>query len=209
MAAFSKESRTDNILNMRYLFIAISWTLSFILQKKKIVYFCSFYGQYNDNPKYISLKLHELYPEYNIIWAHSILCHELLPDYVKKAEFRSFMIMSILPYIVMFYINGNKKIKKCVIAFSIIGFVYLLSQEVVLALFDKTETSNDTKLGMFANYDVAFSNIRTLLLGDGLDSYFYTERGRVNNTELTYFELLRRFGLWGTIAYIFLMFKPA
>lgn len=44
-------------------------------------YFSSFGGQYSDNPKYISLKLHELAPEIKIFWAVSDDCRDVLPEY--------------------------------------------------------------------------------------------------------------------------------
>ena len=54
--------------------------------EKKVV-FDSFKGrQYSDNPRAISEKLHELYPEYKQVWAltkEKINEPGLLPDYVK------------------------------------------------------------------------------------------------------------------------------
>lgn len=123
---------------------------------------------------------------------------------------RNNMIMALLPYFVLYYIHGDSKIRFRVRVCAIGAIAYLLSQELVMALFDKTETSNSTKLGYFADYEKAFSNIRTLIFGDGLDSYFHTgHRGRVNVTELTYVEMFRRFGIFGACIYLYLMIKPA
>ncbi|EFB34523.1 CDP-glycerol glycerophosphotransferase family protein [Segatella copri] len=57
---------------------------------KKNVFFTSLGGQYNDNPKYISEKLHEMYPDINVIWAISNRSKQNdIPDYVKRVNFQS------------------------------------------------------------------------------------------------------------------------
>lgn len=53
---------------------------------KNSVYFSSFNGMYSDNPKYISLKLHELAPEIKILWAVSDDCRDVLPEYVTPVR---------------------------------------------------------------------------------------------------------------------------
>ena len=123
---------------------------------------------------------------------------------------RNDMIMGIIPYFGFAYVYGSSRVKVRIVGLFSIFLIYLLSQEFVMALFDKSEGSNETKLGFISDYGNAFSNLRTLLVGDGLDSYFFVrERGRVNITELTYLELLRRFGLFGSLIYLYLMLKPA
>lgn len=123
---------------------------------------------------------------------------------------RNDMIMGVLPYFIFAFVYGSKNVRMGIIILYVLVLAFLLSQEFVMALFDKTEESNDTKLGFLEDYSKAFSNYRTLFLGDGLDSYFFVkERGRVNITELTYFELLRRFGFLGSLVYLYLMIKPA
>lgn len=56
---------------------------------KNTVFFESFCGQYNDNPKYVSEELHRVAPNINIVWAVSSRGHELPPDYAKTVEFGS------------------------------------------------------------------------------------------------------------------------
>lgn len=51
--------------------------------KKNTVFFASFSGSYSDNPKYISTKLHELYPEVKIIWVSSYKNIKHFPSYVE------------------------------------------------------------------------------------------------------------------------------
>ena len=58
--------------------------------KSDTVLFQSFFGMYNDNPKYISMKLHELYPNIKIIWVKSDKKnHDYFPDYVETVEFET------------------------------------------------------------------------------------------------------------------------
>lgn len=58
--------------------------------KKNLVYFSSFYGLYNDNPKYISEKLHDFYPDIEIVWERAKRSNEQFPDYVKVVKVGSF-----------------------------------------------------------------------------------------------------------------------
>ncbi len=57
---------------------------------KDTVLFRSFMGQYNDNPKYISEKLHERHPEINIVWAiGKNVDASTFPEYVKTVSLGS------------------------------------------------------------------------------------------------------------------------
>ena len=75
----------------RHLNHALEIVFHFLKADKKQIMFLSFRGQYNDNPKYISERLHKLYPKLKIIWAISNRCHEinLIPDYVELVEIDS------------------------------------------------------------------------------------------------------------------------
>lgn len=57
--------------------------------EKNTVLFLSFGGQYNDNPKYISLSLHEKHPDFIIRWVVSDKCKEIIPDYIEKVYINS------------------------------------------------------------------------------------------------------------------------
>ncbi|MBQ8447880.1 MAG: CDP-glycerol glycerophosphotransferase family protein, partial [Clostridia bacterium] len=54
--------------------------------KKNTWVFTSFEGQYSDNPKYISMKLHELDPSIEIVWLVKKEKLSSLPEYVKGVE---------------------------------------------------------------------------------------------------------------------------
>lgn len=74
--------------------------------------------------------------------------------------------------------------------------------------FEKAEISNNVKLGHIKSY---FNHFKTmnLLIGDGLGTSFYTEgfKSHAYITELTYFEMFRRFGVFGfSILLIWLLY---
>lgn len=56
---------------------------------RKTVLFQSFFGMYNDNPKYVSEELRKRYPEIDIIWVISEKNKSELPSYVKTVEYQS------------------------------------------------------------------------------------------------------------------------
>ncbi len=58
--------------------------------KKNTVMFKSFAGQYGDNPRYVSEKLHEIRPDLNIVWVTSEESSGTdYPDYVKTIRYDS------------------------------------------------------------------------------------------------------------------------
>lgn len=70
--------------------LAISSCVCLLLPiRKNRALFLSFEGQYSDNPKYVSLRLHERMPEMQIIWVISDQSSEILPDYIKTVRFHS------------------------------------------------------------------------------------------------------------------------
>lgn len=61
----------------------------FIRIRKGVALFTSFGGQYNDNPKYVSIKLHEQHPEYKILWVISDKARDFPPEYVTVLKYGS------------------------------------------------------------------------------------------------------------------------
>lgn len=74
---------------MKSIYILLSFVGSLFLPSKKVVYFCSFFGQYSDNPKYIYRKLIEKYPDINVVWCTNNK-DLFFPKEVKTVTFRSF-----------------------------------------------------------------------------------------------------------------------
>lgn len=66
-------------------FICLFYSCIAPIEKNTVLFF-SFHGQYNDNPKYISEKLHQKYPDIKIVWVKSSKSHENFPKYVETVE---------------------------------------------------------------------------------------------------------------------------
>lgn len=75
---------------MATIYIFISFLYSLFFPSVKIVYFCSFFGEYSDNPKYIYEKLKVLYPDIRIAWTVNKKNIGHFPEAVKKIIFQSF-----------------------------------------------------------------------------------------------------------------------
>ena len=138
------------------------------------------------------------------------LCVFLLSLALLLSGSRNNMIMAIAPFVIWVHQYGTLRVKFLSLFTLFIVFLYLLLEtNIVTSLFDKTEKSNADKIGYLPIYMKIFSDPVTFVMGDGLGSYVYfPEEGYLNNTELTYFELLRRFGIFGALIYLVLMFKP-
>lgn len=63
--------------------------------KKKCIYFVGLGGQYSDNAKYISEKLHAILPEVLIFWLISDKCKEKLPEYIVPVEENSLLAIKL------------------------------------------------------------------------------------------------------------------
>lgn len=61
----------------------------FTTVKRNTVFFDSFLGQYNDNPKYVSELLHKRRPDIEIVWTVSERGRERPPAYVKCVSYHS------------------------------------------------------------------------------------------------------------------------
>ena len=89
MEIVNKWCNTRIVRHIRYLFDFITHVMPV---NKNQVMFLSFEGQYNDNPKYVSEKLHELHPDAKIVWVVSSKCHELktIPEYIRTVKYHTF-----------------------------------------------------------------------------------------------------------------------
>lgn len=122
---------------------------------------------------------------------------------------RNNMLMAILPFAFILYLNSSKKMRRLYVFCAVIIVGYIVINGVLSDFTDKNEDSNEAKLSLVPDYFRCYSNPRTFIMGDGIGSFFITKlRGQSDNNELTYFELLRRFGIIGFFIYLYLMFKP-
>ncbi len=110
---------------------------------------------------------------------------------------RNNMIISIfLPIIIILWYSKNRFIYMLTSAFFLF-FIVSKNIETVSGMFDKSEESNSIKLTFFDDYINLFKEPRVLLIGQGVGSSFFSStRGWTSNSELTYFELLRRLGVF-------------
>lgn len=104
-----------------------------------------------------------------------------------------------LYFISYYYIRRNKNVLikylfyflPIILGIALIFIIYLLASDV-------TQSSNAAKYGHYYSYGILFSNHpEYLFLGQGIGSSFYTMGfGKMTDiTELTYFEILRVYGL--------------
>jgi hypothetical protein len=123
---------------------------------------------------------------------------------------RGNMFMSIISCLTVFYLfsNINKKIIILIVFLSVILWI-ALSTEIFSGMFSVDDISNYVRLSFFNDYMTLFKNAKILFFGQGLGSSFYsTFRGHVSVSELTYFEIIRRFGLFLAFIYFILMAYP-
>jgi len=108
---------------------------------------------------------------------------------------RNNMIISILAPLVILYWYAKRKTLIVMIAFVFLAWLVISNFSIIQSMFDSKENSNELKLSFLGEYLRLFSNWDILLFGQGLGSYFNSStRGYVSNSELTYLELIRRFG---------------
>ena len=123
---------------------------------------------------------------------------------------RNNFIMSIItPLLIYFSSNRNSFVSKILIMIFLI-ILFISQLDFISLLFDKSELSNNLKINLFYEYIELFSDPFILLFGQGLGSYNFWEVRSYEYfiTELTYFEIIRNFGLIFGIIIIFLMIYP-
>lgn len=97
------------------IFFYIGILSSFLPKLKNVVLFNSFYGLYNDNPKYISLYLHEICPNLKFYWVSSLQRKDEFPNYVKpirKDSFIYFLLVNMATVVVDNYSGMRSRIYK-------------------------------------------------------------------------------------------------
>ncbi|PKQ68747.1 hypothetical protein BZG01_03250 [Labilibaculum manganireducens] len=123
---------------------------------------------------------------------------------------RNNMFMSIFSIALVFLYYGSRKIKLGILLACFSSLLFLVNSGVISELLSKKEVSNQTKLAYIPDYVKVFDDVNNLIFGQGLGSRFYVNvhSDWVDNTELSYFELLRRFGIIIGFVYILMLFIP-
>jgi len=122
---------------------------------------------------------------------------------------RNNMIFSVLLLMGLIFLYSRQKLLVGVSLTVIVGVFAILWSDQILALFDPNEPSNYTKLLFLGDYSRFLSDYQTLFFGQGLGAYeYWTGRGYNFVTELTYFEVIRYFGILMGGVILFLMLYP-
>jgi len=88
--------------------------------------------------------------------------------------------------------------------------VLFLAAAVLQSMFDPEDVSTAVKFGYLADYSAILNEPKTLLLGHGLGTRFFSSaRGQVVSiTELSYFEIARTYGMIVGVAYFLYLIYP-
>ena len=115
----------------------------------------------------------------------------------------------ILPFFLLFLYTDKKILLLSTGVFFLALFIFIFSDQL-LGFLDPKEASNFTKLLTYNDYVLLFSeNLYTLFFGEGLGaSRGWTGRGNNFVTELTYFEIIRSYGLILGFFVMLIMFFP-
>lgn len=110
------------------------------------------------------------------------------------------------PFLFYFFLSKNIVLKLLISIILLFSLLFNFSN--LVDLFSKPD-SDTTRINFMAEYLNIFSNPTNVLTGQGIGSEFFTSsRGNSSNTELTYFEIIRRLGIIFGIIQIFMMFFP-
>lgn len=123
---------------------------------------------------------------------------------------RSNIIASLLLPLALIWFFCKKKRLITVVVFLIFGLFVCIFHDHIRIFFDSSELSNSTKISMCYDYFRIFQNPKDLIFGQGLGSYHYwlTRGGDFYICELTYFEVIRNFGLLLGSGILFLLIYP-
>ena len=122
---------------------------------------------------------------------------------------RNNILVSVTLLIALWFFYTRRKfigVPGALTAMFTLGFIF---QNEIRAFLDPMEHSNSVKLQALSDYSNLFGDSLTLLLGQGLGAYHYfTGRGQLFVTELTYHEVFRSFGIFGGILMLGLLVFP-
>lgn len=153
------------------------------------------------NVTYYSYKLFVKGEKRALVWVLITICAMIF------SGTRNNMILSLAAFSFYFF-NANRKYLLLLVP---LLFYFLAAySDLISAMFDSKDVSNEVRLSYLSDYGRELSNIWTLIFGQGLGSEFYvsTHDEYVSNTELTYLEIYRRFGMLMGTGVIFLLVYP-
>ncbi len=125
---------------------------------------------------------------------------------------RNNMVVSLLLPLSLFFFFSRRKILNSILILIFLGLTVLSFYGEITTLFDSSEFANSLKIALFNDYIDIFSDPVELIFGQGLGSYYYwIAKGTLYFvTELTYFEVIRNFGLlFGSMMILLLVYPIA
>jgi hypothetical protein len=123
---------------------------------------------------------------------------------------RNSIIMSIfIPILVLYWYSSNKKLILVFILIFLIIILNIFSAEIK-DMIDVNSRSNKIKLGHIRDMFSILSNANTLLLGQGLGSYYFSiaRQKNIYVIELTYLDIFRQYGLIMGLCYLIMFLFP-
>lgn len=123
---------------------------------------------------------------------------------------RNNIVVSMLLPIALWFLYTRHRVLGAFLSFSVLAGLFIFFLDELGVFFDPTEVSNSTKLALLKDYSKLFSDPIILLFGQGLGAYnFWDAKGTYYYvTELTYFEVIRNFGLFGSAIMFALLLFP-
>lgn len=122
---------------------------------------------------------------------------------------RNNILIGVTLPIALWFVYTRHKVRSLLWALIVMLALSFFFQTEIGAFLDPLETSNSVKLQALADYTALFEDPVTLLFGQGLGAYHYfTGRGYLFVTELTYHEIVRSFGLFGGLVMLSLLLFP-
>jgi hypothetical protein len=119
---------------------------------------------------------------------------------------RNNMFFSIITPLLVLYWYSRRKAFVFIAVAALMIIIVGSNWSAIQNMLSSKETSNGIKITFLDRYFDIFSNMPILIFGQGLGSYFHSSRGLVSNSELTYLEIVRRFGLiLSTIIFVMLL----
>jgi hypothetical protein len=124
---------------------------------------------------------------------------------------RNNIIFGILSIYIVLVIYAKRKVPILIVGLfiAVAGTVVLF--QTLAEMFNPDDVSNSVKLQHIRDYNLEFSNPLILIFGTGLGSTFFSTAWgtTVSLTELTYFDLLRNYGVLGIWFILGLLLYPA
>jgi hypothetical protein len=123
---------------------------------------------------------------------------------------RNTIIMSILiPVLIYYWYSPKKTILTIQLAF-FITVIIIIFRKIIISMISIDDISNYIKLQHYRDIIKLLSQTKILLFGQGLGTKFFSEarQREVKTIELTYLDILRKFGFIIGLAYIIMLLIP-